>query len=225
MSRTTGSERNRAVGLPIAISRRSPRVLTTRDAAAVYSAPRPQLKRLTDAGLLLRLTGGVYAVPPSGREASGWTPDLEVLAGGIGAAVFGADQAVVVGMSAARLHGAVPRALGEALVAVPRQHRAVVVEGGRTVRFLMRRTDLLDAEAVPTEIGPLLVGTVEQTVLDLGHGPLHAPEFSAEREAVSALAPRLDWTVARQLATAQRRAAALRRVETLLRRSPGDVVG
>lgn len=121
-------ERERAVGLPLEIARRSPRVLTTLDASAVYSAPRPQLKRLTDAGLLLRLTQGVYAVPPAGREGGGWRPDIEVLAGGIGAALFGAGEAILVGLSAARMHGAVPRALGEAFVAVPRAHRPVVVD-------------------------------------------------------------------------------------------------
>jgi predicted transcriptional regulator of viral defense system len=210
-------QREHAVGLPAAIARRSPRVLTTRDAQAVYRAPRPQLKRLTDAGLLLRLVPGVYAVPPPGREAGDWTPDLEVLAGGLGAALFGGGAAVLVGLSAARLHGAVPRALGEAFVAVPRQHRPVVVAGRRTVRFLLRPTDLLDAEAVPTEIGPLLVGTVEQTVLDLGRARLRDREFLAEREAVLALAPRVDWEVAHEVATAQRRTAALRRVQQVVR--------
>ena len=192
-------------------------MLTTRDAAAVYSAPRPQLKRLTDAGLLLRLTAGVYAVPPAGREASGWRPDLEVLAGGIGAAIFGADAAVVVGMSAARLHGAVPRALGQAFVAGPRQHRPVLLAGGRSVRFLLRRTALLDAESMPTEIGPLLVATVEQTVLDLGHDASSVPGSSDVGEALLALAPRTDWQVVHELAVAQRQTAAVRRVENLLR--------
>ena len=106
-------------GLPPALARLPVRVLTTRDAAEVYAEPRPQLHRLAEKGVLQRLAPGLFAVVPPERVGTGWSPPLEATAAAIGAALYGQDTAVLVGLGAARLHGVVPRALAEAVVAVP----------------------------------------------------------------------------------------------------------
>jgi len=52
-----------------------------------------------------------------------------------------------MGISAARLHGAVPRALGIATVAVPAQRRPVTLDGrSERVIFVPRNVERLDAE-------------------------------------------------------------------------------
>ena len=114
-----------AVGLPPRLMRRPLRILQTADAAEVFAHPRPQLARLVAAGVLHRLAGGLYAVVPQEFTGMPWRPGLEAAAGGIAAVLFGSDSAVVMGMSAARLHGVVPRALASGVVAVPRQHRPI----------------------------------------------------------------------------------------------------
>ncbi|MGB8386716.1 MAG: hypothetical protein WCE76_02440, partial [Mycobacterium sp.] len=54
-----------------------------------------------------------------------WVPSLEAAAAGIASAIYGATDAVLMGISAARVLGAIPRALATAVVAVPGQHRPI----------------------------------------------------------------------------------------------------
>jgi hypothetical protein len=119
-----------------------------------------------------------------------------------------------MGLSAARLHGAVPRGLGRATVATRTQRRPITLEGtGLEIRFVRRPVDDLDADLTATVLGDVLVTSIEQTILDLAHPRLQESEADAEREAIRSLAPRADHAVLRALAARQRLGRALRRAQ------------
>lgn len=119
-----------------------------------------------------------------------------------------------MGISAARVLGAIPRALATAVIAVPGQHRPIrLTDRAAVVQFVKRDTGQLDVERVETPLGPALTTTVEQTVLDLAHRPALGnaePEITA---AIAALYGHGDQARLAELATNQRRVAALRRGE------------
>jgi len=72
-----------------------------------------------------------------------------------------------MGMSAARLHGAVPRGLGRATVATRVQRRPITLDGTRLeIRFVKRPVDDLDADLITTVLGDVLVTSIEQTILE-----------------------------------------------------------
>ena len=206
------SEAFHATGLPTALLQGPVRVVTVQSAVAVYAHPRAELARLAARGVLQRLHAGVYAVVPRGRAAAGWRPTLEAAAGALAVAAVGHDRAVLMGISAARLHGAVPRALGIATVAVPAQRRPVTLDGrSERVIFVPRNVERLDAELMDTDLGPLLVTGVEQTVLDLAHRPDRDGVGDEVRSAVAALMDRADAVVLAELAAGQRLRTALAR--------------
>lgn len=214
--RPTTSEKGHAVGLPVILTSRPLHVFTTRDAYAAYASPRPQLKRLTDAGLLRRLHGGIFAIVPTENVGLPWTPPLEAAAIGLEAARSGLDGAILMGLSAARIHGAVPRGLGQATVATRTQRRPIMLDGtGLEVRFIRRRVDELDADLSTTVLGDVLVTGIEQTILDLAGPRVQDTEAEAEREAIRSLAPRADHTRLRELAARQRLRGALRRAQAV----------
>lgn len=205
---------NRSTPIPAALARAPLKTIRPRDAAAVYAHPRAQLVRLTDRGLLHRLADGYYAVVPQEMLGRKWLPNIESAAAGIATAINGFDNVVVMGISAARLHGAIPRALATAIVAVPRQHRPIALtDRAAIVRFVKRDTIALDAERMGTELGPALVTTPEQTVLDLAHRPTLGDNEADVPTAVAALYARSDKQRLQRLAAAQRRLASLRRAE------------
>lgn len=190
------------------------RTLRPRDAEAAYAHPRAEFARLTERGLLHRVADGYYVVVPQDMVGRTWTPGLEETAAGIATAIYGPDDVVVMGPSAARLHGAIPRALGTATVAAPSQHRAIELSDRKAiVRFIKRDTARLDAERINTPLGPTLVTTPEQTVLDLAHRPDLGDVAVDVPTAVAALVARCDRRRIAALATEQRRTASLRRVE------------
>lgn len=77
--------------------------------------------------------------------------------------------------------------------------------------FVRRDTDAIDAERLPTDLGPALVTGVEQTVLDLAHRPELGGLPDEVPSAVRALLPRFDDERLEELAGAQRLRAARRR--------------
>lgn len=200
--------------LPVALAQVPLRTIRPRDATVVYPHPRAQLARLAEHGLLHRLAGGYYVVVPQDMVGRRWIPGLEAAAAGIGAAIYGADDIVVMGVSAARLHGAIPRALATAIIAVPQQHRPIALsDRPAIVRFVKRQTSDLDAELIRTELGPTLVTTPEQTVLDLAHRPALGDAETDVPAALAALYAHSDKKRLQVLATDQRRLASLRRAE------------
>ncbi|MDW5614540.1 MULTISPECIES: type IV toxin-antitoxin system AbiEi family antitoxin domain-containing protein [Mycolicibacterium] len=205
---------NRSTPIPATLAQAPLKTIRPRDAAAVYAHPRPQLVRLAEQGLLHRLANGYYAVVPQEMLGRKWIPNLESAAAGIATAIYGFDNVALMGVSAARLHGVMPRALATAVVAVPRQHRPIELSDRTAiVRLVQRETGSLDAERIRTELGPALVTTPEQTVLDLAHRPTLGDNEADVPDAVAALYSRSDKKRLQRLATEQRRQASLRRAE------------
>jgi predicted transcriptional regulator of viral defense system len=188
------------------------RTLRPQQAAEVYAQPRAEVRRLEQRGALHRLAHGYYVVVPQEHLGHAWMPALEAAAAGIATADFGPGTAVLMGVSAARLYGALPRAIGTAVVAVPAQRNAIMLaDRPATVRFVKRDTARLDAEQITTELGPTLVTTPEQTVLDLAHRPDLGAAADQVSDAVQVLLARADPDLLEELAAAQRLGASLRR--------------
>jgi predicted transcriptional regulator of viral defense system len=188
------------------------RTLRPQDAEGIYAQPRGEMRRLERRGALHRLAHGYYVVVPQDQTGTGWMPALEAAAAGIATTDFGPANAILMGVSAARLHGAIPRAIGTAVVAVPAQRNAITLaDRTATVRFVKRDTGRLDAERMNTELGPTLVTTPEQTVLDLARRPDLGDAEDEVRDAVRILIARSNVGLLDELAAAQRARASLRR--------------
>src|SRR5680860_915463 len=207
----------RAAGVPEALARLDNRVVRPRDLADRYTNPVPEFGRMVGTGVLAKVAHGYYAVVPEDQRGRRWTPPIEEIALGVAAVDYGAQEVAVMGMAAARLLGAVPRALATAAVAVPRQRANLLTPFG-LVRFVKRTVGRLEVQRVRTTIVDGFVTTVEQTVLDLAHRPdLDQLTLEAVDDALLALAPKCDPGRLETLALAQRRRAALGRYRHLLR--------
>lgn len=205
---------HRSTVLPSEFWRRPLRTLRPQDLADIYAQPPAEVARLAGRGVLHRVAHGYYIVVPPDYVGRNWLPGLEAAAAGIASSIFGADQALLMGISAARVLGAVPRALATAIVAVPGQHRPIALtDRSAQVRFVRRDTDALDAERVETPLGPALVTTPEQTVLDLARRPGLGNAEAEVRPAIETLYRHSDSARLTQLARDQRLGAALRRAE------------
>jgi hypothetical protein len=201
--------------LPAVLASAPLRTIRAEDAGAAYAFPGPELARLADRGLLQRVAHGYYVVVPQDMIGREWVPSLEAAAAGIASAIYGASHAVLMGISAARVLGAIPRALATAVVAVPDQHRPIRLKDRQSVvRFVKRDTDRLDAERIETPLGPAIVTTPEQTLLDLAHRPQlgHAPDEVPA--AIAMLYQRSDHQRLEALAADQHRTASLRRAQS-----------
>lgn len=130
---------------------------TTQSLAHRCTRPAVQLHRFRDQGRVRRVARGVHHVVPEDAGPE-WRPSLEALAAGVASAVYGECVPVLMHLSPARLHGATPRALAGAVVAVPRQHPVMVVGDREDARvlFVERDTDALDAQLMSTDLGPAL---------------------------------------------------------------------
>lgn len=191
------------------LARRPMRTVRPTDVRDVYTQPRLQLARLAASGAARHVANGYYTIVPLEQRGTDWKPTLEAVAAGIAVATYGPDDAVLMGISAARLHGAIPRALATAVVAIPRQRPAIrLADRDATVVFVKRRIDQLDAERMPTDLGPTLVTTVEQTILDLAHRPELGNDRTDVPVAVRALLARCDRQLLDELAAQQRLGAA-----------------
>lgn len=132
---------------------------------------------------------------------------------GIAAANLGARGFALMGISAARLHHVVPRAVSVAVVAAPRRRRSIeLTDRDAAVRFLVRDLDVMQLEIMQTELGACLVTTPELTVLDLAHRPDQHGLAGEVDGALRALAPRCDVELLTEIAMTQRRGRALNRV-------------
>ena len=206
--------RQHSTAVPASLAARPLRTFRTKQAEDIYAYPGPEIARLHGKGLLHRLADGYYVVVPQDMLRRKWIPDLEAAAAGIATTIYGHDDIVVMGLSAARLHGAIPRALASAIVAVPLQHRPITLtDRPAVVRFVKRNTAELDAERIRTDLGPTLATTPEQTILDLAHRPALGDSATDVPAAVEALYAQADPERLRQLATEQRRLASWRRAQ------------
>lgn len=188
------------------------RTLRTADLARAYAHPRKEVREFERLGLLHRLAHGIYcAVPPDGDPAT-WRPSLEAATAAVATALYGDRIPVLTGLTAARLHRAIPRAIGAGYVAVPAYRRpAKLADRAAEVHFVQRDVDALDAVLVQTDLGAALVTTPEQTVLDLARRDPRAEDLDAQ-EAIAALWPECDREVLAEIAGRQRMRATLERV-------------
>ena len=98
------------------------------DAAGLYANARADFRRMEITGALRRIAAGYYVVtPPDHISDSSWRPSIEDLALGVAVADYG-DDAALMGLSAARYHGAVPRAYAKAWIVTNVSRRAI--DGG-----------------------------------------------------------------------------------------------
>lgn len=202
----------RETPLPRALASRSVRVLRPRDATDTYKDPFADLRRLADAGLLIRLAHGYYAIPPT--EAFGdpaWQPTPEGVALGIGVADYGENAAALSGVSAARVRGVLARAVAVAIVSIPTRRQTLDTTAGRIV-FWTRDTGTLDLQRAKTDLAPGYATSLEQTVLDIADRPrLGGVSTRLASETLWQLARRTDWDLVYSLSVAQRRPAAYAR--------------
>ena len=157
--------------------------------------------RLAEQGALTRLVHGVYTAPPDGRDGRTWKPPFEAAALAIATARYGARQAALMGVSAARHWGAIPRAIGVAQVAVPRGGYApATLDRGGIVRFIPRDLGRLDLVVERTALGDGMVTTLAQTLFDLLVRPDHDGLADEIAGAVRNLVPRVQVAEFEQIA-------------------------
>ncbi len=197
--------------LPVELYQLGRRVVRPRDAAGLYYNPRAEFRRLAEAGALRHLAHGYYLIPP--QEALGdprWRPEVEELALGVAASDHG-EGVSLMGLSAARHHGAVPRAHATAWVAVPVNRRPLDAGVFGRIVFVARHLDRLDLVRARTTVVDGHATSVEQTIVDLARHPTWAGGADTAREAIVRLWPRADRVLLDDLAVAQRGQAALDR--------------
>ncbi len=143
--------RSRSTPIPAGVAQAAMKTIRPRDAGGIYAHPRAEFARLSERGLLHRVADGYYIVVPQDKVGRASIPGLEAAAAGITTAIYGPDDAIVTGPIAARLHGAIPRALAVATIAAARQHREVELSHRQAVvRFVKRAStcrECLDEEA------------------------------------------------------------------------------
>lgn len=169
-------------------------VVRPRDLADRWSQPFKELRRLAAAGVVRHVAHGYYVVPPPERVLDPqWRPEIEALALALAVADYGAERVALMGISAARRLGAIPRAIAAGVVAVPRQRPTLDTSVGAVV-FVQRDITLLGVEPVATVLGAGAMTTAEQTLLDLADRPgLGGVAPLSVGEAVAALAHQVDW--------------------------------
>jgi hypothetical protein len=143
------------------------------------------------------------------------SPGVRVGARGLATGSARQDQVALMHISAARIHGVLPREIALA-VGVTSQRPSLSVGSGR-IRFMKRKVDILDLQRTVTPLVEGWVSTREQTLLDLVvHPRLEGLDGEVVGEAVAQLADDVDWGRVTQLAVAQRRAGVLARARRQL---------
>lgn len=187
-------------------------VLRPRDAAGLYTQPALQFRRLEKEGVLLKVAHGYYAHIPEASRGGPWRPEIEALALGVGQADYGVNGAVLMHLSAARVQGAIPRAIAVAVLAVPKQRPALETTCGRIV-FVKRDVARLKRIKVTTELATGWSTSIEQTAVDLARRPDLVKGMShVAREAACALFVLSDKGMLDSLAKDQRMGPALNRL-------------
>lgn len=200
-------------GLHPAIAAADPPVVRPRDLDGVYAQPPKELRDLAEQGAVVRLAHGYYAVvPESVRHLGGWTPTAEGVALALAQRDYGEDAVALMGMSAARVLRVVPRSLGTAVIAVPKQRPALRTTAGRVV-FVRRDVDRLDTQRTTTDLVEGWVTSIEQTALDIVHRPTLGDFPDGDvRAAVEELRRLADPDRVDELAARQRKRATARRL-------------
>ena len=205
------------------IARRDTRVVRAVDFPSRSAGK--ELRRLANAGALLHLCQGYYALIPESRrgDESRWRPEVEAAALGIAIADYGVERVALIGPSAARLQGCYPRALSTAVVAVPSQRPMRETVAGK-VKFVVRDVSKLDLVRVDTELTRGWMTSVEETMLDLsGDWPRWPISETARTEMLELLAAQASNEILNKIVGRSRNGAAFRRLKGIMRdQSPGN---
>ena len=194
------------------IARAPMQTVRAADLAHFYARPGPQLAILERRGVVHKLAYGFYCAVPPEYVGGTWRPTIEAASAAVATAMYGDRVPVLTGLTAARMHRALPRAIGVGYVAVPTQRRPLrLADRDGEIRFVMRAVAQLDAVAVTTELGQALATTPEQTVLDLARLDPRGEDIDA-REAIDALWLLCDPERLGQIAGRQRMKATYARV-------------
>lgn len=175
-----------------AVARAPMRTIRYQDVRGLGSNSWRVLDDLVDQGALKRMTRGVYTAPPEGQDAQTWSPSLETAALAVATARHGNRKAILMGLGAARFWGAIPRAIGSTVVAIPVAGRRPLRIGTGLVHFAHRELNGVSAEVERTELGPGLVATREQTLFDLLMRPTQGGSSEAAAEGAKNLLPQID---------------------------------
>lgn len=188
-----------------------PPVLRPRD-AGWWRNPAKELAGLAEAGIVAAPVHGHYVVAPPARFGDRtWRPTLEGFALALAQRIAGPDAVALMNVSAARIHGALPRAVGVAVVAMRHRHRPLRTDWG-TVVFVARDADTVATQRTDTDLVAGWVTTVEQTLLDIADRPdLGGLDAHTASETLITLAARSDWDRVADLAADQRRRSAFAR--------------
>lgn len=191
--------------VPTALLTREIRVVRPRDLSDLYTNPTAELRRLIRNDVARRIAHGYYIlVPPEFSGDPTWRPTIESVALGIGTADYGVEAVALMALSAARVHGVLPRAIAVGTVASPKQRPRLVTPWGEIV-FHQRDVSRLDLQRTRTDLTPGYVTTLEQTLLDLVKwGDAWDVSAGQLEGAIRSLAGRVDWSHVRELADAQR---------------------
>lgn len=194
------------------IARAPMRTVRAGDLADLYAHPGPELAALTRRGVVHRLTHGIYCAVPREHVGDEWRPTLEGATAAIATVLYGDRVPVLTGLSAARMHGALPRAIGVGYVAVPTQRRPLrLSDRDGEVRFVRRVVADLDAVVTATDLGRTLVTTPEQMVLDLARSDPRAEDLDSQ-EAIETLWRECSPQKLEEIAQHQRMRATLDRI-------------
>ncbi len=155
-------------GVPTAITAAPLRTVRPVMLEGLYANPRKELVRMRDAGLLVQIAPGTYTAKPDDIAAEQpWRAPFEESSMAYATAQFADRVPVLYGIGAARFHHAIPRAIAVTVIAVPQQHRPVVLAVGGRIVFTRTDVGRLDARYERGRTGGFLVTTPEQTLLDL----------------------------------------------------------
>jgi len=203
---------SRATPLPSRLAGRSIRIVRPRDAADIYSNPSGEFQRLVEAELLVKVARGYYAIPPRGAARQGeWRPTPEAVALGIAIVDYGREHVSLCGVSAARLLGALPRAIAAGVVSVPARRPGLRTTVG-LVEFWHRDPADVDVHKARTDLATGWSTTPPQTLLDLadrpGLGNVDPGTFS---EVIWHLAQSVDWKEVHRISEIGKRRAAYSR--------------
>lgn len=201
-----------------ALARFDKDVFRIRDFGETYA--KQDFARLEKSGAILRVAHGHYMLVPERHRKPDpdWRPSLERIGLGITTAQYGSDEVAIIGPSAARVHGAVPRALGIATVSTPSTMPRDVTTVMGTVRLYPRTIDKMDVIRIDNDLATGLVTSIEMTMLDLMAKAPKWPLLESDKlEAVRWLADRADWDIAEEVARDFRRKAAFERLLTFMK--------
>jgi len=183
-------------------------------------------KRLEAHGTLLRITRGAYVLVPEAQRQPNvtWRPTIEQVALGLAAASFGPIQVALIGPSAARVHGVVPRALSIATVSYPSTRPRDVATVCGTVRMYRRTTSQMDVVHINNDLVQGQVTSIEMTMLDLVSKAPNWPLGESDRaEAIRLLASMTDWDLATEIAAQYRKKTSLVSLQRMLRTRGGPL--